>query len=92
MARCWKALYTALTLVVAIGVASLMVYVALDHNPQGEFCAYADDMTSCRVRWGPVALVFGLWFAVVALAMTVPAMVVDLIVRAVGWIKARVKC
>lgn len=91
MARRWKALYTALTLVVAMGVASVMVYAALDHNPQGEFCAYTAGMTSCQVRWAPVGLVFGLWFAVVALVMTVPAMVVDLIVRAVGWIKARVK-
>ena len=91
VARRWSVLYTVLTLVVAVVVASLMVSIALDHNPQGAFCAYADDMTSCQVRWAQVGLVFGSWFAVVTLVMTTPALVVDLVVRAVDWIRARVK-
>jgi hypothetical protein len=64
-------------LLIATGVivtASLIValffcYIALDHNPQGEFyeCGEGPGERECHYQWGHLALLGGLWFAFSAL-------------------------
>ena len=57
--------------VLAIPLALFMVYAALDHNPQEEFCEYVAGAVSnyvsqgepCRIMWGVTSLVFGVWWA-----------------------------
>ncbi|CAH1041754.1 hypothetical protein HPTD01_232 [Halomonas sp. TD01] len=56
-----KVICLLISITLALIIATLMVYVALDHNPQGEFCAYTTDMSSCEYQYGAITSVFFGW-------------------------------
>jgi len=60
--------------VFAAAVGAFMAYVAIQHNPQEEYCVYQAAQNGCAVRLGPVAELFVAWF--------VPCFVVALIIAA----------
>ena len=56
--------------VVALAVGVLVSYVALEHNPQGEFCAYVNvgafanysaQGQPCLISWADIGWVFFPW-------------------------------
>lgn len=50
--------------VVAISVAITMMYIALQHNPMGEFYECSEDLQerSCHINWGHWIELGALWF------------------------------
>jgi hypothetical protein len=43
----------------------MMIYVALDHNPMGEFCGYPEERTvetGCQIDWIHLFEVGFIWF------------------------------
>lgn len=86
-----KAIYLLVSIALALIIASLMVYVALDHNPQGEFCAYTTDMSSCDYQYGAIASVFlgGLFASLFVFGVS--AVLVCIISRCIGFFLLLIK-
>ncbi|MEL7967236.1 hypothetical protein AAG587_12745 [Vreelandella neptunia] len=86
-----KAIYLLVSIALALIIASLMVYVALDHNPQGEFGAYSNDMSSCKYQYGAIASVFlgGLFASLFFFG--IPAVLVWIISRCIGFFSLLIK-
>jgi len=36
--------------IIGVAIAGYMMWVALEHNPQGEYCAYIDS-NNCKLQW-----------------------------------------
>jgi hypothetical protein len=88
--RRWIVIYCGLVAGMFLLWGLAATYTALDHNPQGEFCAYVDEGEpanwssqggACRLRWGEIGL---LWF--VLLVPTAPFLVLPLLVLFVRWL------
>jgi hypothetical protein len=59
--------------VLALAVSLFMVYAALEHNPQEEFCSYVSPSAfanysaygdPCLINWGAISWVFFPWLLV----------------------------
>jgi hypothetical protein len=60
--------------VFAAAVGAFMAYIAIQHNPQEEYCMYETAQAACSIRMGPVAELAVVWSVpsfVVALLITV---------------------
>ncbi|MEO8390239.1 hypothetical protein [Polaromonas sp.] len=73
-------------LLVALPLALFASYAALQHNPQGEFCAYVAHAASanymhegmaCDIQGGALGLVLGSWLFVQVLIGTVARVVLS---------------
>lgn len=84
-------IYLFVAIVISLTIASLMAYVALQHNPQGEFCAYAPDMESCEYQYGAIASVFLGWLFASLFALGIPALLWCVVGGVLGWVRARLK-
>lgn len=84
-------IYLLVAIVISLTVASLMVYVALQHNPQGEFCAYAPDMASCEYQYGAISSVFLGWLFASLVALGIPVVVWCVVEGVIGWVRALLK-
>ena len=84
-------IYLLVSVALALISASLMVYVALDHNPQGEFCAYTTDMSSCAFQYGAITSVFLGWLFASLFFFGIPAVLVWIISRCIGFFRLLIK-
>lgn len=76
----FKVIYLLIPMALALMIASLMVYVELNHNPQGEFCAYTTGMSSCDYQYGAIASVFLGWLFASLFFFGIPAVLLCIII------------
>jgi hypothetical protein len=84
MSEMWARLKWPVVLSVAFaaGIAGLMVWIALDHNPQEAYCVYNAAKDACAIQLHEVAVISLSWF--------VPTFVVALITSvAIGAVARR---
>ena len=84
-------IYLLVSVALALISASLMVYVALDHNPQGEFCAYPSDMSSCEYQYGAIASVFLGWLFTSQFLFAIPVVLLCTINVGIGFVRLLIK-
>ena len=49
---------------IAALVSVLIMYIALDHNPMGEYCEWPDipNAEQCDIQWGRLLILGFIWF------------------------------
>jgi hypothetical protein len=91
----WRLVTAYYAVVVAILVlwTSAGICMALDHNPQGEFCAYVEEGEPanwssqggpCNILWHEIGR---LWLASAVVAT--PFLLLPLLILSLGWLRSR---
>lgn len=80
--------YLTVSIAISLVLSALMAYVALDHNPQGEFCSYLSGTTQCEYQLGAIASVFFGWFFVTFFVLSLPALALRFLVGMIRWFKS----
>ena len=86
--RYLELVYLTVSITISLSISALMVYVAIDHNPQGEFCSYLSGTTQCEYQLGSIASVFFGWFFVTFFALSLPAFALRFLAGMIRWFKS----
>ena len=55
----------AIALLCSLAISIIMMHIALDHNPMGEFCEYPEKRaleTDCQINWVHLCNLGFIWF------------------------------
>ena len=72
-----RALIAVAAVLLAGAVAGVMASIAIQHNPQEEYCIHIAG-GECAIQWGPVFLIAVSWF--------VPVLLLVVVALAVAWL------